>query len=159
MANEVVRFDRPVDKSTGRVDVAKALKLRLKNGMTINEIADHFGVTKQAISQALKSFRGLLNSDASSVEAFDSCKPQLLSAVEQKMLQALLDPDKLQKASLNNVAYAFTQIHSANRLERNLSTDNVSVFSRVIEAACEGEESEKLAQLPQDVVVESDSGK
>ena len=34
---------------------------------------------------------------------------------------------KVQKASLNNVAYAFSQIHTARRLEEDKSTSNQSV--------------------------------
>ena len=37
------------------------------------------------------------------------------------------DEEKLKKASLNNVAYAFNQIHTARRLEQGLSTGNVAI--------------------------------
>ena len=38
------------------------------------------------------------------------------------MLQDLSSEDKRAKASLNNVAYAFNQIHTARRLEEGKST-------------------------------------
>ena len=35
-------------------------------------------------------------------------------------------PDKLEKASLNNTAYALSQVHGALRLEQGQSTSNIS---------------------------------
>ena len=42
------------------------------------------------------------------------------------MVQAMMDPESIAKASLNNRAYAFTQVHNARRLEEGKSTSNVS---------------------------------
>jgi hypothetical protein len=47
----------------------------------------------------------------------------------------LLDPAKLEKASLNNVAFAFTQVYQAHRLCTGGSTQNLSVLSRIVEKA------------------------
>ena len=45
---------------------------------------------------------------------------------------SLTDPETLKKASLNNRAYAFTQVHQARRLEEGKSTENVNVLSKMI---------------------------
>jgi hypothetical protein len=42
------------------------------------------------------------------------------------MAVALNDPGKIESASLNNVAYALTQVHGALRLEEGKSTSNLS---------------------------------
>lgn len=120
----IEKLDKPVDK----IDVEKALKMRLKNGLTFQEIADHFGVSRQAIHQRLSRFIDILG-DADTIKAYEEHKPSLLSAVENKLLQQLIDGDKLEKASLNNAAYAFNTIYQCNRLERGKSTENVSIKS------------------------------
>jgi len=53
-------------------------------------------------------------------------KVPLLKATLARTLNGLNDPDKMEKASLNNVAYALTQVHTALRLEEGKSTANVS---------------------------------
>ena len=115
-----------VDKSTGRVDVAIALELRLKKGKTIQEIADHFGVCKQAVSQRLRAFMGILQTP-DALKAYQNSKTDILSAVELKLVSQLLDGDKLKDASLNNVAYALQNVFNMNRLEQDKSTSNIAL--------------------------------
>jgi len=129
--------DSNIDRSypgLSKIDIIKALKLRLKNKLTYQEIADQLGCSKQAVQQRLQKFISL-TSDPQAIQAYEECKPELLSAVENELLSKLLDQDKLEKANLNNVAYAFTQIHTANRLERGKSTtitDDVdSIIDRI----------------------------
>jgi hypothetical protein len=47
--------------------------------------------------------------------------------MEWTLLRDMVDSDKRKRASLNNVAYAFQNIHNARRLESNQSTSNVAV--------------------------------
>lgn len=58
-----------------------------------------------------------------------------MSAAEEQLIASLLDPDKIAKASLNNVAYAFQQIHTARRLEEGKSTENKSIISAMLDGA------------------------
>ena len=110
-----------------KVDVAKALKLRL-NGATLPDIAALQGVTKQAIYQALTKFEPFIaNLEAGQLTAYSENRAELFNAVEQHLTESLLDPDALAKASLNNRAYAFKQIHEARRLESGQSTSNASL--------------------------------
>jgi len=122
----------PVNKSFGKIDVSKALKLRIKNHLTYEEIAAHFGCSRQAIYEKLKTFvKYVENPEA--IQAFEDNKAEILSSVEQVMISKILDEDKLQKASLNNVAYAFTQIHTANRLQRGQATSITDDVDSIID--------------------------
>ena len=56
---------------------------------------------------------------------------ELLSAAEFELLRKLVDAGKIEKASLNNMAYAFSQIHTARRLEDGKTTSNVGVAVEV----------------------------
>lgn len=51
------------------------------------------------------------------------------------MIASLADPEKLAKASLNNVAYAFQQVHTARRLEEGKSTENKSIITAMLDGA------------------------
>lgn len=130
-----------------RIDVAKALKLRL-NGNTCEEIGAIFGVTRQAVSQALTNFEPFINNiRGGDLTAFSEQKANLLNVAQMRLLRSLLDEDAIQKATLNNRAYAFQQLHHATRLEEDKSTGNVSVLGHLILSA-----EDKLGQPPQQVV-------
>jgi len=109
----------------GKVDISLALKLKFVNGLTDSEIANQFGVTKQAINQQLAPFRRLLAGEGL-LNAYRQNFDKILENVSMELLFDLLDPAKRKSASLNNVAYAFTQINQALRLHRGESTLTVS---------------------------------
>jgi predicted DNA-binding protein YlxM (UPF0122 family) len=113
----------------GRVDLKKAIELRYKNQLTMPEIAEIFGVTKQAVHQQLSKVEKLIKGDMH-LEAFRQNRINILEGAEFELIS------DLQKASLNNVAYAFNQVHNARRLESGQSTANigVSVESRLNKA-------------------------
>ncbi len=109
----------------GRIDVTKALEMRLKRGMTYTEIADYFGVAKQSAHRALKRFSKLIM-ERGELEAFRTSKADVLEGVEAQLLIDLADPVRREKASLNNVAYALGQVSTLTRLEKGQSTSNVA---------------------------------
>jgi len=76
---------------------------------------------RDRIAKFSKVFEQLEN-----VPDYREMKSSLLSAAELALLKSAMDPSKLDKASVNNLAYAFTQFNMANRLERGESTANVS---------------------------------
>ena len=116
-----------------RLDLAQAVKFRFVNGLTEPEIAKHFKVSKQAVNERLMPFRKLLAGEGL-LKVFDSNYDRILTNVSMLLLTDLLDPKKREKASLNNVAFAFTQINQALRLHRGESTANVS-FAEMIQEA------------------------
>jgi hypothetical protein len=119
--------------SNRKIDVAKALELRLTKNMTYAEIGLVFDCSPQAIEQALASFKSFLTcADPASLKAYQEHKPSLLNAVEQRLLRSLIDEGKIEKASLNNVAYAYQQVANQNRLESGKSTSNVGVLAKLV---------------------------
>ena len=124
-------IDTPVEKK--RVDVSKALRLRMK-GATYQEIADIQGVSPQAIEQRLSSFISLIK-DPEAVTAFRDSEAEILDAARLKLVKNLVEKADDEKASVNNLAYAFTQIHNATRLIRGESTSNISQLTAIIQAA------------------------
>ena len=111
-------------KGESKIDVLQALKLRLHNRLSYDEIAKRFGVTKTAVYHVLSEF-AKITENPEIVEGYASIRGKLLTAGEFELLKEIFDPEKLKKASLNNVAYAFSHDYNANRLERGESTRNV----------------------------------
>jgi predicted DNA-binding protein YlxM (UPF0122 family) len=125
-----------VNKVDKGIDVEKALRLRLKNRLSFREIGELMNVSGQAIEQRLSAFKAYIQ-DPDVIHAYEQNKAELLSSVEKGLIEKILDPEKLEKANLNNVAYAFTQIHTANRLERNQATaitDDVDAIIQRVES-------------------------
>jgi predicted DNA-binding protein YlxM (UPF0122 family) len=121
-----------------RVDVAKALKLRLQ-GASLPDIAALQGVSKQAVYQALTKFEPFVaNLQPGMLTAYNEERVSLFNAIEMHLSASLIDPQVMAKASLNNRAYAFKQIHEARRLESGQATSNVSVLGKLILQAEEG---------------------
>jgi hypothetical protein len=110
------------------VDLSQAVKLKFINGLTDPEIGRLQGVTKQAINQALEPFKVLM-SDNNTLKTFEDNYDRILTHVNMQLMSAILDPVKIKKASLNNVAYAFTQINQALRLHRGESTATIDVHN------------------------------
>ena len=107
-----------------RVDIGKALKLRLDNKLSYQAIGDKLGCSKQHIHQALTPFLKLID-NPEALHAYQNNRANLLDAAEMELLTKIVDPDKLQKASLNNMAYAIGNLNNLSRLERGQSTSNV----------------------------------
>lgn len=121
-----------------KIDVAKALKLRLQ-GNTLEEIGKVFGCGKQAVYQALDKFIPFTQfADHGALTAYSENRAELFNSVEAHLTASLLDPEAMAKASLNNRAYAFKQIHEARRLESGQSTNNISVLGKFLHDAESG---------------------
>ena len=143
------------ESNDAKIDLAKALKLRLVNKLTFQEIADQFKTSKQAIQQRLSRFTAIC-ADPDILHAYQDSRPTLLSAVEEQMLQLLVDPAKTEKASLNNVAYTLTQVSQLRRLESGQSTSNMSAFVSLVIAADERLGKSPNKQIPLDAAVKND---
>ncbi len=130
------RLGRP--NRTSKIDVGKALKMRLQ-GASLEDIGNLFGVTKQAVHYALTSFEPFLKGiEHGDLTAYSEQRAELFNVVERHLTGSLLDPDALQKASLNNRAYALKVIHEARRLETGQSTNNTSILAQIITKAEQG---------------------
>jgi len=130
-------LDPPPDKALHPLDPLEVYKLRLQHRLTFQQIAGLFGVTKQAVHECFTKFSESIG-QAQDVTSYTNAKADLLSLAEERLVATCLDPAKLEKASLNNVAYAFTQIHTALRLEKNQSTRNLGMLGKIIVQADDG---------------------
>lgn len=116
-----------------KVDVLQALRLRVQNHLSYQEIADRLGCTKGAVWQTLSAFKNLVE-NPEAVGGYVDARAKLLTAVEFELLKDVLDAEKRQKASLNNTAYAFSQVFNARRLTEGQSTENVGLLAAIIQA-------------------------
>lgn len=144
MANSDVLPIPPETTSRQPVDLLKAYKLRVQHGLSYAQIAEATGQPRSSIHRALTDLCALLE-DPERLQHFHDVKPKLLSAVEERLIASLVDEEALAKSSLNNRAYAFTQVFNARRLETGQSTNNVSVLGKLILDAEAGLGAEKLA--------------
>ena len=121
-----------------KIDVSRALKLRLQ-GNTLEEIGKVFGVSRAAVHESLQRFEAFTSkAQAGTLTAYSEQRSELFNVVEAHLTESLLDGDALQKASLNNRAYALKVIHEARRLESGQSTTNLSVLGQIVQRAESG---------------------
>jgi len=113
-------------KRTRRVkrNTIEALELH-NNGVTCENIAKLQGVSKATIVRDIRKLTEIIPHNTV-LDKLEKHKISLLKTTLYNMLSGINDPDKMKSASLNNVAYALTQIHTALRLEEGKSTSNVS---------------------------------
>ena len=114
-------------------DVLKAYRLRVLNRLSYQEIADQLGEPKSSVYKALAQLVALTH-DQERMEQYEEIRPALLSAAEERLLASLVDEEAIQKATLNNRAYAFQQLHTARRLEQGKSTSNqaLSLLGQIV---------------------------
>lgn len=106
-------------KVKGQVDQSKALKLKLDNKLTYQEIADMQGVSKQAIHHSIAK---LIPKEEN--EQFKNHRADILSSLQFKLLSSLTDED-IKKSPLGSRVLASCQLYDKERLERGKSTDNI----------------------------------
>ena len=111
-----------------RSKLKRAIALRIQ-GKSYDEIATKLGIAKSTVHKQLSGVFELL--DPERQQQYEQHRVSLLSAVEMRMVGALADDTRLEKASLNNVAYALTQVHQARRLESGESTANLALHQLV----------------------------
>lgn len=127
------RVGRPV-KGQEKINLVECWRLRVQKKLSYREIAAYFNCNESSVIRACQRLATLIP-DPEAVDAYRSVKADLLDAAEMELMASLMQPEKMEKASLNNVAYAFQQIHNAGRLERGESTSNLSVMSRLMQDA------------------------
>jgi len=134
------------DKYHSKIDIRTAVRLRYVKGLSYADIGRYFGVPRQSVESALSRFKGLMLSKPE-IEAYEESKHLILSSVEAELTKQLTDKEKLEKASLNNVAYAFKQVFDSNRLQRGQSTSNIAYADLTQEIDAAEKEIEELQSL------------
>ncbi len=133
------------DKPVNNLDLVKAVRLRLRRNLTYQEIADKLGVPKSTVYDRINEVLGLID-DPEANQAYHSNMVSMLRGAERVLIGHMLDPGRLKKASVNNLAYAFQQIHNARRLESGLSTENVDVMVQYEAVSKERQQQARAAQ-------------
>ena len=118
---------RRKDGTHARTKFNDAEKVVMRNadmlGMGSKEIAIMVNSTPATVRSVLcryrKQFKGL-----DQVDDFKQIRSDILTASEYSVLESINKPGKMDAASLGELAKMFSVIHTANRLERNLSTAN-----------------------------------
>jgi predicted DNA-binding protein YlxM (UPF0122 family) len=140
-----------IDLKVDKVNLLEALQLRYINKLTYQQIADKYGVTKQAIEQRLSAFKDKFG-DSEEINLYTSNRGSLLTLAEKDLLTNMLDPSKLSKATINNLAYAFQQVFNARRLEQGKSTANLhGIYGLVLQL---DREERKAVKPTEDEVID-----
>lgn len=108
-----------------KIDLNKALILFFKHKVPEADIARHFQTTASAVNQALKPFKELIY-PSDTLEALRNNEIDILDSAKFKMVQEMLNKKRLKKATTGNIAYTYDKLATHSRLEKGLSTSNVS---------------------------------
>ena len=111
-------------------EMKKIITLHKKN-LPAADIAKVINKSPQTVSRAIKKF-GEYFECLDEVEDYRANKSELLDAAELRILKSMMEGDKISKATLNQAAYAFQQLHNAGRLERGQATNITASYSKVI---------------------------
>ena len=125
-----------------KIDMSDVLKLRLVNKVTLSEIAAKYNVSPQAISQRINKFMEKI-SDPEMIQAYKDNRADILTATEERILQQMLTPSVLEKATFNNLAYGYQQVFNARRLEENKSTANLQGIYAIVQRLDKDERKEE----------------
>jgi len=91
----------------------------------VQEIARAVKLPPSTTCRLLKRYGSWLQ-ELEHIEDYTDTRSQLLTAGELKLFKSMMEQEKLDKASVNNLAYAMRQLYDMGRLERGQSTSNVS---------------------------------
>lgn len=132
-SNELITRDEASvdDKLTkpGKIDIGIAWKMRFINGVDLTLIGEHFGVSKQAVQQALAHYKDMIPGEAE-VGTFVSNFSHILKALDMKLTMSLMDDECINKASLNNRAYTWGTVRNQRLLDDGKATSNIQ-YSQV----------------------------
>ncbi len=130
--------------------ISEIFKLRFKNKLSYQEIANRLNLPKSSVHARLTSLLKLLP-NAEELETYNANKEYFLESAEYKLLGKMLDDTAIKDASLNNAAYAFTQAFNANRLTKGLTTQAISYQDTTEEynrLRAEREQLERIIDTP-----------
>ena len=106
-------------------EVTDILTFRVK-GLSIREIATLVSRSPASVERVISRNKQLLEA-VENAEKYRGARGQLLTAAEGQLLRSMTEGTAIEKATLNQLAYSFTQVLNARRLEEDKSTSNTSV--------------------------------
>lgn len=114
-------------KYKSKVDVDKALKLKLENGLTYKQVADLMDVTPNAI---YKQIAHLLPDDETTV--YKNKRGDILAKLQKELLKSI-SADDIKDMPVGQRLMGYGILFDKERLERNQSTQIVGYDARAIE--------------------------
>ena len=124
-------------------DVSAALNLRLNNGLSYAQIGKIQGVSKQSIHRCIKNLL-----PPPEIKLYQDHRADILSHLQVKLL-ANVDEARLKKASAYQLIGSMGLLYDKERIERGLSTANLSMLMADIEAVRGGAEDVSTGKLPE----------
>ena len=150
---DVQRLDKnqaTIDKDVDKINLVEALQLRFVNKLTYKQIGEKYGVSAQAVEQRISRFKEKFG-DSEEIQQYTSNRDGILTVVEREILSRIVDPSKLEKATINNLAYAFQQVFNARRLEEGKSTANLhGIYGLVLQL--DREERNQVKPIESEVI-------
>jgi transposase len=117
---EKLSLDTVDDSPDIKVPVEKLLKWR-KQGLSYSEIGKMIGRSKQAVHQRLQSYIDAIDN----LPAFKENRADIFAIHQQRLLNSLTDDD-IKRMPPGSRLTGFGILYDKERLERSLSTENVS---------------------------------
>jgi len=109
-----------------KVDFKLALKMRLFQKMSYEQIGRYFGVGKQVVHQQLAPFLKYLEKPEA-IESFQEIEGQLLTAVKMRILNEIQDPERIKKAQWWHLVWAYEKLDKVFRLATGQATENIDL--------------------------------
>lgn len=134
----------PLKTKAAAISVEQMADLRLK-GVGLAEIGKVAGITKQAVSQALKR-HGI---DAGEIEDFRQARPAILAA-KQRLLLDGITTESVKKMSGRDKLVGFGILFDKERLELGQSTMNISNLHSIAERAIRSISIPETDRTPED---------
>jgi hypothetical protein len=110
-----------LSNSRNKINIVEAFKLKFQHHLTYAEIGERFGAKAPSVHAALKRFLHILHNPEES-KAYELNRTEILTAVEFRLVNQLVNKRKIKAASLNNIAYAVSQVNNMIRLEKGQAT-------------------------------------
>lgn len=101
------------------------IELYQKNTPT-RQIAKIVECAPATVNLTLRNFKNMLKTLENPTE-WENRKAEILDIALFELLKSMMEQGKLDKASINGLAFAYDKLNNARRLERGLSTSNVQV--------------------------------
>jgi len=125
-------------RSNAKIDLPKALEMHRK-GISYADIAKYFNCSERAIHYAFQPYL----KQQEDTEVFVSDRANILANLQRILLFSFTEAD-IKKMSAYQRIGMFSILYDKERLERNLSTENIDMHHKVSQLS---EKLEKLASL------------
>lgn len=111
---------------------AAILNLRLNEGATDVEIAARLQVGEIVVRKVLRSFAISAGRMPDAVKLFREHEASLLDSVRHEIVKTATKREKLKRASLHNLAFAYEKFLVGSRLIRGETTENIGLKAALV---------------------------